>query len=357
MKRAHFAFAAGLLLLSLGAPAGAKPKKKRPVWPVPNPTLNQPGFQPSSSNRQISGVFGPRLKFGSARYDHHEGIDFYAFFDKGLPRGDHSVFSVLDGVVTDVIAPGNPERTETGNKVVVTHPIPWSALGAPKEWGNVRTGYLHLSRISVKKGQPVKAGDELGKAGETGYTSTVHLHFNVYRAGGRDVNVNPARIFTPKLFKGVVLPVHKKTVQVEFLERDKGAGTALARVYLERNVYGLDGFAWQVDKDSSRVISFEHVTATMRQKRDTGDQGLIPGLRLFPLRYNGGEALERLNAKRIPSSWPVSRYPVPNGQGVRLGYDVLATGVPADAKKLTLVVFSVFGKKVKAVAKRFKVER
>jgi len=353
-----------LLVGSAGLSWAEPPKKKkkgkkgRPVWPLPNPSFQNKAFVPSNANRQISGVFGPRLKWGGARYDHHEGLDFFAQYDpQTYPRGYHPVLSVLPGVVTQVIAPGNPERTETGNKVVITHPVPWTAFGGTKEWGQVRTAYLHLSRIAVKQGDKVAAGQEIGRAGETGYTSTTHLHFNCYRNGGRDVNVNPARLFNPKHFPGVSLPIHKSTVEVEWLERDKSAKTALVRVYLQRNVYVLDGFVFAVDKNKQRAVSFEHVSATMRSKRDTGDRDLFQGLRIFPLRYNGGGTIDRVNGSNVPRSWPMARHPVPGGKGVRLGFDLLATDVPDDAKKFQLTVFGVLGKKITASCKRFQKEQ
>lgn len=336
------------------APRRSKKKKKGGViWPVPNPLLRTPGFAPSNNTRVISGVFGPRLKWGGARYDHHEGLDFFAQYDpKTYRNGAHPVLSVMDGVVTQVIAPSNPERTETGNKVVITHPVPWTKFGGKKDWGNVQTAYLHLSSINVQQGQPIKAGAEVGKAGATGYTSTVHLHFNCYR--GRGINVNPARLFSPKTFKGAVAPLSKRTIEVEWLEFDRAAGTALARVYLAHNAYTLDGFVFTVGKNKSRAVSFEHVTATQRKQRDTGDKDLFPNLRLFPLRYNGGGAIDRVNARNVPRAWPLARYPVPSGKGVRLGYDVLATNVPKDAKVFKLTVFGVLGKKVTFKAPGFK---
>ncbi|RMG07380.1 MAG: M23 family metallopeptidase [Planctomycetota bacterium] len=339
-----------LSLLALTAPAAlAAPRKKGSKtlrWPVPNPAFDRPDFVPSSDRRQISGIFGPRLKWGSARYDHHEGFDFYAYFDPAHPRGDHDVFAVLPGVVSEVIAPSNPERTETGNKVVIAHEVPWSAFGAPAEWGKVITGYLHLSRIAVRKGQTVRAGEVVGTAGATGYTSTVHLHFNAYRASGRLVNVNPARLFSPKRFPRAVARLDKRSLDVDWIERDRASGTALIRVLLPYNAYTLDGFAVVVGKDASRAVSFEYVSANLRDRRDTGDRGLFPGLRLFPLRYNGGGAIDRVNARNQPAGWPAARYPVPMGKGVRLGFDILATDLPPDAKRIKLVVFGVLGEKI-----------
>lgn len=292
---------------------------------------------------------------GGGRYDHHEGFDLYAFWDPAHPDGHVPVKCLLPGVVSEIIDPPDPERTETGRKVVVTHDVQWTRYGAPASWGPVQSGYLHLTDIAVEKGQRVAAGDRIGTAGETGHTSTVHLHLNVYRAGGgRAVNVNPARLFRPKLFPRAVSPLDEKAVEVEWLERDEKAGTALARVYVTYNAYTLDGFTFLVDKDDSRTISFEAVSASpQRSARDTGHESLFPRLRLFPLRYNGGGAIDRVNAKDTPAGWPATRYPVPAGKGVRLGYDLLATDVPAKAKKLALVVHGVEGERLEVPCRGF----
>lgn len=41
------------------------------------------------------------------------------------------------------------------------------------------TVYGHLSQVSVAKGQHVEGGEQIGRVGETGKTSGVHLHFEV----------------------------------------------------------------------------------------------------------------------------------------------------------------------------------
>lgn len=342
--------AAAAAALGLGSAALAEPPPPpaRPVWPVANPSFDRPDFRPSTNDRQLSGVFGPRLKWGDGRYDHHEGFDFFAFWDPAYPRGDHPVRAILPGVVTEIIDPPDPERTETGRKVVITHDVPWNAYGSPREWGPVKSGYLHLSHIAVRQGQRVELGEELGRAGDTGYTSTVHLHLNLYRPGGRDVNVNPARVFSPRLFPAAVAPLDPRTTEVEWLELDPAAGTALVRVLLPHNAYTLDGIVLAVERDDSRAISFEQVSAERRDQRDTGDADLVPGLRLFPLRYNGGGTVDSVNDDRIPAGWPMARHRVPGGKGVRLGFDLLATHVPAKARKFELTLLGVCGERVTA---------
>jgi hypothetical protein len=55
------------------------------------------------------------------------------------------------------------------------------------------TSYLHLSRISVKRGDALEAGGEVGGVGTTGTRSATepHLHFGVRRADEPDSYVDP----------------------------------------------------------------------------------------------------------------------------------------------------------------------
>lgn len=60
-----------------------------------------------------------------------------------------------------------------GNKILVTHA------------GGIVTTYHHLSAVSVKSGQKVKAGQVIGRVGMTGSATGPHLHFEVHRNGTR----------------------------------------------------------------------------------------------------------------------------------------------------------------------------
>jgi len=54
-----------------------------------------------------------------------------------------------------------------------------------KHDGGYQTLYAHLSAYSVKTGEAVKQGQEIGKVGDTGYTTGPHLHLEVFRNGNR----------------------------------------------------------------------------------------------------------------------------------------------------------------------------
>lgn len=51
---------------------------------------------------------------------------------------------------------------------------------------NIYTLYAHLKDWSVKEGQKVKAGDTIGRIGNTGISSGAHLHYGIYSPGPSD---------------------------------------------------------------------------------------------------------------------------------------------------------------------------
>ncbi|MGD7045613.1 peptidoglycan DD-metalloendopeptidase family protein [Jeotgalibacillus proteolyticus] len=90
---------------------------------------------------------------------HHKGIDI-------AQPDDYTIKAVDNGTV---ISAGN--EGDYGNKVVVDHN------------NGLRTIYAHLDKMHVKKGQIVKQGESLGIMGNTGFSTGIHLHFEVYSNG------------------------------------------------------------------------------------------------------------------------------------------------------------------------------
>ncbi|MFJ4691020.1 M23 family metallopeptidase [Streptomyces sp. NPDC088766] len=80
-------------------------------------------------------------------------------------------FAVPGGTPVYAVGPGTVRATTCGdgfgNQVVVRHPDGYF------------TQYAHLSRIDVRKGGRVAAGQRLGLAGATGNVTGPHLHFEV----------------------------------------------------------------------------------------------------------------------------------------------------------------------------------
>lgn len=81
----------------------------------------------------------------------------------------------------DLSAPkGTPVRATAAGKVVVAERSGSYGRTVVIDHGNgTRTRYAHLRRIDVEKGEKVKAGDLLGKVGESGNASGSHLHYEV----------------------------------------------------------------------------------------------------------------------------------------------------------------------------------
>jgi murein DD-endopeptidase MepM/ murein hydrolase activator NlpD len=96
----------------------------------------------------------------SFRLKPHSGIDFK--MEIGEP-----IRSIKDGVVT-IKDFGN---VNIGKTVLV-------------KWDDGRTAiYGHLNDFSVTNGQHVHAGDLLGHAGNTGFSTGSHLHFGLKENG------------------------------------------------------------------------------------------------------------------------------------------------------------------------------
>ncbi|WP_198134218.1 peptidoglycan DD-metalloendopeptidase family protein [Jeotgalibacillus campisalis] len=90
---------------------------------------------------------------------HHKGIDI-------AQPDDYTIKTVDNGTVISAGYEG-----DYGNKVVVDHN------------NGLRTIYAHLDKVDVKKGQIVKQGESLGLMGNTGFSTGIHLHFEVYSNG------------------------------------------------------------------------------------------------------------------------------------------------------------------------------
>jgi murein DD-endopeptidase MepM/ murein hydrolase activator NlpD len=93
----------------------------------------------------------------------HNGIDI------DLRKGD-KVAAAFDGMVRVAKSCGG-----FGNVVIIRH------------YNGLETVYAHLSRIKVKSGQVVLAGQTIGLGGSTGHSTGSHLHFEV-RLKGLPIN-------------------------------------------------------------------------------------------------------------------------------------------------------------------------
>lgn len=98
----------------------------------------------------------------------HKGMDFTA--PKGTP-----IYASGDGEIY------RAQRSKTFGKVVyIDHGFGYKTI------------YAHMSKMVVKRGQPVKRGDLIGYVGNTGLSVASHLHYEVHK---NDRALNPINFY------------------------------------------------------------------------------------------------------------------------------------------------------------------
>jgi murein DD-endopeptidase MepM/ murein hydrolase activator NlpD len=115
----------------------------------------------------------------------------------GAPRVGHTHAGV------DWIAPtGTPVLSAAGGTVRVAGAVGGYGLAVYVDHGNgLETRYGHLSKIGVRQGDPVNAGQQLGLVGATGNAQGPHLHFEVRQNG---VAINPLGALQPATHASVL---------------------------------------------------------------------------------------------------------------------------------------------------------
>lgn len=124
--------------------------------------------------------------FGTRRSPFTKSIDFHAGIDLAARRGTE-IRAPADGVVT--FAGRFPLQRSVGwwrygNLVVLAH------------GDEFRTLYGHCREVLVKRGQRVAQGDVIATVGNTGWSTSPHLHYEVRRlADGGDYRPVDPRIY------------------------------------------------------------------------------------------------------------------------------------------------------------------
>ena len=120
----------------------------------------------------LSGIYGSQRILNGEPREAHYGIDIAA--PAGTP-----VLASTDGEV----ALAEPDLYFNGGTVIIDHGYGLSAA------------YIHLQRLSVKTGQRVKQGEQIGTLGATGRTTGPNLHWQV---SWFDVHLDPQRLLPPQ---------------------------------------------------------------------------------------------------------------------------------------------------------------
>jgi len=131
-----------------------------------------PAIQPISNKdlRRIGSYFGTRVDPFYKVRKFHEGMDFSA------PIGTE-VYATGNGVIQMA---GHDDGGGYGNEIIIDHGYSY------------KTVYAHLSRIFVQPGQKILRGQIIGYVGNTGKSTSPHLHYEVRKNG---VPLNPIYFF------------------------------------------------------------------------------------------------------------------------------------------------------------------
>lgn len=121
-----------------------------------------PAIQPVANKdlRRIGSYFGYRTDPFYKVTKLHEGIDFTA------PIGTE-IYATGDGVIKTI----EQSRGGYGNMILINHGFGYETL------------YAHMSKLNVKAGQKVKRGQIIGFVGNTGKSTSPHLHYEVRKNG------------------------------------------------------------------------------------------------------------------------------------------------------------------------------
>tara|TARA_B100000686_G_scaffold21218_1_gene19374 strand:+ start:6752 stop:7738 length:987 start_codon:yes stop_codon:yes gene_type:complete len=143
-----------------------------------------PAIQPiyNKDLRRVASGYGMRIDpFLKVRRMHY-GLDFSV--KKGTP-----IYATADGEVVII----KSSFGGLGKHIYLDH-------------GNgYRTVYAHLNKFNVKKGQKVKRGELIAYSGNTGRSTSPHLHYEVHKNGEK---LNPINFFfndlTPSQYEEVI---------------------------------------------------------------------------------------------------------------------------------------------------------
>lgn len=130
-----------------------------------------PAIQPISNKdlTRVASGFGMRFHPVHKINKMHTGIDFTA------PKGTE-IYATGDGKVLKVTR----SRRGYGNHVVIDHGYGYTTL------------YAHMSEFNVRRGQKIKRGDVIGLVGNTGTSTSPHLHYEVAKDGRK---IDPVNFF------------------------------------------------------------------------------------------------------------------------------------------------------------------
>ncbi|MFI3317594.1 MAG: M23 family metallopeptidase [Rikenellaceae bacterium] len=137
-----------------------------------------PAIQPIINDKLtlLTASYGMRIHPFYKTLVSHQGVDYT------VPEGTR-IFATADGVVKSVVL----SHSTLGKNMVIDH-------------GNgYQTAFTNMGRINIPAGRSVKRGDIIGLTGNTGFSITPHLHYEVRY---NEARVDPIHYFFMELTPG-----------------------------------------------------------------------------------------------------------------------------------------------------------
>lgn len=137
--------------------------------------LDPPAAKPVALPAPVPAVTAPKARFawpvsGPVRRSYSTGSNYHDGLDISAPEG-----TTVRAAASGTVKFAGKEKEQFGNLVVLDHGDGWF------------TAYGFLSRITVKQGVKVVAGERIGLVGSTGMAKGNELHFEM-RQGGKPVD-------------------------------------------------------------------------------------------------------------------------------------------------------------------------
>lgn len=338
------------------------------VYPINSDIFNLSAFDPPSDGVYLKAGYGHRyLSNTTTKTDNHGGIDFWSDnVYQGIAYNDSNKIDAIcmcDGLISEVVngLDADLELTAGGRSVQVICNKTSQAFGSA-----LKINYRHLSSLGAletvaETASPssvaIRKGDVIGRIGESGTTTNVHLHLSAeanYPNRGNSF-VHTARLFNPTLYPTILKPLTNATI--EFLH--SWDTSALFRI------------TWPYNETINRfefINDTFHVFFDKEAAYDTGSElrdshNCIPNINVFAYQFNGkGKAMERyeLEKENMPAIYPASpqrdidlstykypHFPITNNS-VDYVYDFVISNLPSSFtnEKFIVKVSDVWGSTV-----------
>lgn len=186
--------------------------------------------------------------------NNHLGIDIVGknyTIDTVLAHTSGTVVLIQTGQVNNQGSTGNASY---GNFVKINHGNGYYTL------------YAHLNNVSVKVGDKVKIGQELGEMGNTGNSYGSHTHFEVFK---NNVRVNPLEYLDKDLFNSVTESVtrdeNKNQLKVNVddlrVRKEASINSEIIGIAKQNAIYNFyekvnkDGYTWYRIDDNEWIAN------------------------------------------------------------------------------------------------------